>query len=155
VSALFVNILSSRGRSKEFLRLEIYKKILFGLNLYIGFLWGIEGYLYGLVIMSTFSVLLNILFASREIKLSYFIFVEPIFIQMIISVFAVWIVMTIVDGFEMYGILLLMLKGILFAVLYVGINIILKTNSYVNVREEVVKVLKQRKEVKKNEINNY
>lgn len=152
VSALFVNILSSRGKSKEFLRLEIYKKILFGINFYVGFLWGIEGYLYGLVIMSIFGVSLNILFASREIKLPFFVFVEPIFMQMIIAVLSVWVVMLLIDGIEMYGILLLMVKGFLFAVLYVGINLFLKTGSYVNFRDEVVKVLKRRKEVKKNEI---
>lgn len=153
VSALLVNILSSRGNSKDFLRLQIYKQILLAINLYVGFLWGIEGYLYGLVIMSVFGVSLNILFASREIDLPFFTFVKPIFMQMIISVLSVSTVMLFVDGIEMYGILLLIVKGILFAVLYVGINMLLKTNSYVNVREEVVKVLKQRKEAKKNEVN--
>lgn len=153
VSALFVNILSSRGRSKESLRLQIYKQILLGINLYVGFLWGIEGYLYGLVIMSIFGVSLNILFASREIKLSFYVFVEPILMQMITAVLSVWMVMWFVDGIEMFGILLLIVKGIIFTVFYFGINILLQTGSYVNFREEVVKVLKRRKGVKKNEIN--
>ena len=147
VSALLVNILSSRGKSKAYFRLEIYKKLLFGINLYVGFLWGIEGYLYGLVIVSILGVSLNILFASREIKLPFFMFVKPIFIQMTISIISVWLVMLFVDEMRMYGILLLIMKSIIFTVLYFGINLFLQTSSYVNFSEEVVKVLRQRKGV--------
>ncbi len=149
VSALLVNILSSRGNSKAFLRLEIYKKILQSINLYVGFLWGVEGYLYGLIVVSVLGVSLNILFTSREIKLSFFVFARPVIIQMIISVIAVWIVILLISEIEMYAILLLLTKGITFTVIYFVINILLKTSSYENFREQVVQVLKRRKRVKK------
>jgi O-antigen/teichoic acid export membrane protein len=149
VSALLVNILSSRGNSKEFLRLEIYKKVLFGINLYVGFLWGIEGYLYGLLIASILGVSFNILFASREIKLPFLVFVKPILTQMIISVISVLMVIVFVAQIEIYGIWLLFMKSIIFTVSYFGINLLLKTSSYENFREEAVKVLKRRKGVVK------
>lgn len=148
VSSLLVNILSSRGKSKAFLRLEIYKKILQGINFYVGFLWGIEGYLYGLVVVSFLGVSLNILFASREIKLPFLLFAKPIIVQMIIAVISVWITTLFVDEIEMYAILILIMKSIIFTFFYFGINIFLKTSSYTNFREEVVQVLKQRKGVK-------
>ncbi|MCW8821071.1 MAG: lipopolysaccharide biosynthesis protein, partial [Sulfurovum sp.] len=112
VSALLVNILSSRGNSKAFLQVEIYKKILQSINLYVGFLWGIEGYLYGLIAVATLGVSLNILFASREIKLSFVVFVKPIITQMSVSVIAVWIVTLFTKEIETYGIILLLMKSI-------------------------------------------
>ena len=130
VSALLVNILSARGNSKAFLRLEIYKKILLSINLYVGFLWGIEGYLYGLVIVSIFGVSLNILFASREIKLSFLVFVKPMIVQMIISIIAVLIVIFFTKEIETFDIILLLIKSIIFTMIYFSINKFLKTSSF-------------------------
>ena len=130
VSSLLVNILSSRGNSKAFLRLEIYKKILQSINLYVGFLWGVEGYLYGLLVVSVFAVSLNILFASREIKLPFLLFVKPVIVQMIISVIAVLTVILITQEIETYDIMLILIKGILFATIYFFINNFLKTSSF-------------------------
>ncbi len=145
VSALLVDILTSRGNSKAFLRLEIYKKILQSINLYFGFLWGIEGYLFGLVAVAIFAVSLNILFASREIKLSFWLFVKPVIIQMIISVVTVWIVILLITKIELYGILLwLLIKSILFSVIYFVINIFLKTSSYEYFKNEIIQILKRR-----------
>lgn len=149
LSALLVNILSSRGNSKILLRLQIYKKILQSINLYVGFLWGIEGYLYGLILVSVFGILLNIFFASREIKLSFLEFVKPVVIQMMISVISVWIVILFTNEIVTYDILLLLMKSILFTILYFGINIFLKTSAYEILKEQAVLILKQRREVKK------
>lgn len=146
ISALLVDILTSRGNSKAFLRLEIYKKILLSINFYVGFLWGVEGYLYGLVIVSISTVSLNILFAAREIKLSFLVFLKPIITQMMISVISVWIVNLWIN--EIYGILLaLLIKSILFTLIYAAINIFLKTSAYENFRKEVIQILERRKKV--------
>ena len=145
VSALLVNILSSRGNSKAFLRLEIYKKILQGINLYVGFLWGIEGYLYGLLIVNIFGVSLNILFASREIKLPFLLFAKPMITQMIISIIAVWIVILFTKEIETYGILMILMKSIIFTIFYFVINIVLNTSSYENFKDQAAQALKRRK----------
>ncbi len=144
VSALLVNILSSRGNSRAFLRLEIYKKTLLGINLYVGFLWGIQGYLYGMVVVSILSVSLNILFASREIKLPFFVFAKPILTQMIISIIAVWIVMLLIKEIEMYLIMLILIKIIVFAIMYFSINKFLKTSSYIYTLDQIKPLFKQK-----------
>ena len=144
VSALLVNILSSRGNSKAFLRLEIYKKILQSINLYVGFLWGIEGYLYGLVMVSIFGVSLNILFSSREIKLPFLVFVRPIIVQMTISLIAVWIVMFFTKEIETYDIILIIIKGILFTIVYLFINKFLKTCSLNYVMDQIKPLLSKK-----------
>ena len=145
VSALLVNILSSRGNSRAFLRLEIYKKILQSINLYVGFLWGIDGYLYGLIVVAVFGVSLNIFFAAREIRLSYLAFVKPMITQMMISVIGVFLVILLTKEIATFAIALLLLKSTIFIVYYFSINIFLKTSSYEYFREQAVQVLKRRK----------
>lgn len=68
LSSLLVNIISASGNSKAFLKLEIIKKVFFGLSLAIGFIWGIEGYLICNAIAYVLAVYTNIIFASFEIQ---------------------------------------------------------------------------------------
>jgi O-antigen/teichoic acid export membrane protein len=144
VSVLLVNILSSRGNSKAFLRLEIYKKVLQSINLGMVFLWGIIGYLYGMLFVSLLGVSLNILFASREIKLPVMVFARPILVQMIITIISVLTVMLFTNGIELSNILMILMKGIMFSIIYFMINIIFKTSSYFYLMDQTKSILKRR-----------
>lgn len=130
ISALLVNILSSRGNSKAFLHLEIYKKIIFGLNLSVGFVWGIEGYLYGLVIASIIAVYLNIHFASEEIHLHFSQFTYPILMQSLISILSVIITIYATDMISVAPFIMFTLQGILFSICYIFLSYLLKTDPY-------------------------
>lgn len=130
VSALLVNVLSSRGNSKAFLKLEIYKKIVAAINLYIGFLWGIEGYLYGLIIASSLAVYLNILFVSKEIKIAQFDFIKPLFVQAVIASFSTMLIWYMTRELEYINIIRFIIKGLGFTVSYIGLNYFLKIKSY-------------------------
>lgn len=130
LSSLLVNVLSSRGNSKAFLRLEIYKKIIAGLNLYIGFLWGIEGYLYGLVMASSLAVYLNIIFASREIKIPQLNFIQPILVQASIGFVSAFIIWYINVHLDYVNIIKFLIKSFEFSLLYLGLNYFLKIKSY-------------------------
>jgi O-antigen/teichoic acid export membrane protein len=130
VSALLVNVLSSRGNSKAFLRLEIYKKIVFGLNLYIGFLWGIKGYLYGLVLASSIAVYFNIWFAAKEIDLPQWKFIKPIVIQIIIGTISTVVVWYLNKNLDYIDIIKFLIKGFEFTLLYIGLNHTFKVQSY-------------------------
>lgn len=144
ISALLVNVLSSRGNSKAFLRLEIYKKLIASVNFMVLYFWGIEAFLYGLVVQATLGVSLNILFASREIILPFFSFVQPIVTQMAIAVVAVILTLFIIQNIELLGILMLMIKGSLFTLLYVLSNYILKTNSFEYFLEQTIPIIKKK-----------
>lgn len=148
VSALLVNILSSKGNSKAFLRLEIYKKILASMNFGIGFIWGIEGYLYGLVIVSIAGVFLNIIYAKREIDLSLNVFIRPIFVQASITVFIVVLINMTTQEWSMSHIMSLISKGLLFFLLYFFLNKILMTESYCSFAEQLYPKLKQIMKIK-------
>ncbi|WP_373032845.1 lipopolysaccharide biosynthesis protein [Sulfurovum sp.] len=143
VSALLVNVLSSRGNSKAFLRLEIYKKIVFGSNLAIAFMWGIEGYLYGLVLASILAVYLNIIFASVEIRLPKFSFVQPIIVQMTLALITVIGVKELCLGLEYSNIIMLLLKASVFTILYILASRIFGTSSYKNFVEQILPVIQQ------------
>ena len=138
IGALLVNILKSRGDSKGFLRLEIYKKIIMSLNFIVLYYAGINAYLYGLIITSTLGVLLNILFAAREIKLPFYLFVVPIIVQAIIATFSVIITLLSVANIEVNNLIfIILIKGSVFFALYILINYLLNTSSFSIVVEQV------------------
>ncbi|RLA52875.1 MAG: hypothetical protein DRR42_06430 [Gammaproteobacteria bacterium] len=139
VSSLLVNVLASRGNSKGFLRLEVYKKILTSANFGVLLFLGIDAYLYGLIVTTALSLLLNILFASREIKLSAFCFMRPVVTQATVSFVAVlvsiyWVVETGMEN----GALLFLIKGTVFTSTYLFINWLFETESYRSVVEQVM-----------------
>ena len=90
-SSLLVNILSSKGNSKAFLRLEIFKKIPVAIVFIVGFWYGINGFLIGLVISSYIGLFLNIYFAAKEMNVQgswfYKIIWKYFFTWVILSVF--------------------------------------------------------------------
>ncbi len=130
VSALLVNVLSSRGNSKAFLRLEIYKKIVVAINLSIAFAWGIEGYLYGLIIVMALSVYLNILFVSREILITKWEMVKPILLQIVLTALVVIGILFVNQNLELGNFTMLLLKGAEYTILYIIVNKLLHIKSY-------------------------
>ncbi|QBY03132.1 lipopolysaccharide biosynthesis protein [Thalassotalea sp. HSM 43] len=144
ISALLVNVLSSRGNSKDFLRLEMLKKSLHTLNFFNLFYNGIEFYLYGLVVVSFLSVSLNILFASKETGIKITKFLKPIVIQ-----FSICIVCTLCTLYAFYlveGSLILnfFTKIILFTTMFIGINLLFKTASLIEIKLFVKPIIQKR-----------
>ncbi len=68
IGALLMNVLMSRGKSKIILQMAIYKVLIALLNFVVLYIWGINAFLYGLIVVGLWDLFLNILFASREIK---------------------------------------------------------------------------------------
>lgn len=144
VSSLLVNVLISRGNSKGLLRLEVYKKIIFSINLGIAFKWGVEGYLYGLVIASTLAVYLNIIFSSMEMAVAKKILIKPIITQMVIGSISIISVTSLSVSLEFGNYLMLMFKGITFVIIYVILCGIFRTSSYQEVIEQCLPRLKRK-----------
>ncbi|MDC9565576.1 MULTISPECIES: lipopolysaccharide biosynthesis protein [unclassified Pseudoalteromonas] len=130
LSALLVNVLSSRGNSKAFLKLEILKKVLVSLSFFGLFIWGIEGYLYLLFIASFFSVLLNMWFVSIEIKLSFYSQFYPFMQQLLISISCVVITEFLSFSF--------VIAGFLYIGLFLLINLLLNSVVIQSVKKEVL-----------------
>lgn len=145
ISALLVNVLSSRGKSKEFLRLEIYKKMLITINLYVLFTWGIDFFLYGLVVTAVLRVSLNIFFVSREIHVPFFNFVKLVVIQAMVSVSAVLATLYLVNMLGQVGSgILPVAKALSFVSMFLLLNWLFKTYAYRSLAEHIILIVKQR-----------
>lgn len=148
ISALMVNVLSSRGKSKDFFKLEFYKKIVQSATLIILVAFGINAFLYSLVLSSLAGVSLNILFASREIDISFSSIVKPILIQLLISVVLVLSIQALANQVQLSEFFLMLLKAILFVVAYTLINWLFKTKTFEYVQEQtksIIEIIKIKK----------
>ncbi len=144
VSALLVNVLSSRRNSKAFLRLEIYKKLIASVNFLVLYFYGIDAFLYGLVVQAGLGVSLNITFASQEIALPFFKFAKPILTQAGIAVTTVLLTLFLTQNIELMAIIMLILKGSIFILFYVGLNYLLKTSSFEYFLEQVMPIIQKK-----------
>ena len=145
ISALMVDILKSRGKSKEFLRLEVYKVFIMFSTLYVLYAFGIEYFLYSLIVTSTLATLLNIKFAVDEIELPMMSIVKPIIIEMLLTVVIVSLVTYIFSNFITNFMLLILFKSLLFLFLYIFLHWILKVNSFEYMKEEYKQFRKKRR----------
>jgi O-antigen/teichoic acid export membrane protein len=59
LSAIILTPVNSLGRSDLFLKLEIIKKVIYGLVYIVGFKFGIFGFLYGMLVGNVLAVVLN------------------------------------------------------------------------------------------------
>lgn len=143
ISAVLVNVLSSRGKSKVFLQLEVYKKIIVSVNLVALYIFGIQIYLYGLIVTSVLGVLLNILFASNEIKLPFTSFIKPILVQASITTLAVVLTSFFTEKVVLIDVMTLMIKGSMFTALYVLMNYFLKTSSFNYFLKQISPIIKK------------
>jgi O-antigen/teichoic acid export membrane protein len=130
LSALLVNVLMSRGNSRAFLRLEIYKKSIASLNFLVLYLFGVDAFLYGLIVQGVIAVGLNMHFASREITLSPHRFARPIVVQAVVSLASVVTSSLFVGGIQGSYVFLIFLKGGVFLIFYFGISRVFGTVPY-------------------------
>lgn len=144
LSALLVNVLSSRGNSKAFLRLDIYKRVLASFTFVVLYFLGIEIFLYYLVFNAFLAVFLNILFVSKEIQLPSKFFIKPIIVQAAISTVTVLMTQKILLDIESINMYILFLKGLIFLAIYLAINYLFKTSSYTLFIEQFAFILKNR-----------
>ena len=70
VSSLMVSVISGVGNAKNYLQLEVYKKLVL-LPVYIfGFFWGLNGFIISFVIASFVCLFINMYFVNKDINIS-------------------------------------------------------------------------------------
>jgi len=144
ISALMVNVISSRGKSGKFLKLEIYKKVIQSANLYLLFIYGVEAFLYGLIVVSVLGTLLNIKFAVDEIGLKFWRVVQPIIIQTVITTLLVVFIMFIMQDVNLHHFFSFLVKSLLFVSFYVAVNWVLKIESFEFVKEQLLPIINRK-----------
>ncbi len=142
ISSVLVNILSSQGNSKAFLRLEIYKKLIYSLNFIFGFIWGIKGFVYGLIVVYTLSVLINIFMATKQMQLSAKWFNTKIWIYGLLAIIAAvisYLISVRINNIYIH----IITASISYLGIYLIINNMLKLNAY-NLLLIEIKLLKNK-----------
>lgn len=145
LSSLLVNVLSSRGNSKAFLKLEIIKKSIFSLNLLNAVYYGIENYLYGLIVVSFLAVFLNSLFASKELDVGILKFIKPILTQMLLTITAVIFTLQIVSLINVNMLFAFFIKSVVFCLFIFIMNYLIKTKSYYEIYELIFSFIKNKR----------
>lgn len=85
IHAYNLNILTIKGRSDLFLKLELIKSALLGLILFISFRWGIYGLLFGGIISSTLSFFINTYYTQKLINYGAFEQMKDLFPTVFLS----------------------------------------------------------------------
>jgi O-antigen/teichoic acid export membrane protein len=143
INALLVNVLSSRGNSKAFLRMAVYKKTVGFSNLGIGFYFGIEGFLYGLIIVAIINTSITIAMASRESSIPSVKFYKLIIVQVAIAALALLTTLFLTKLLPGSVIFSLLVKLILYSMVYIFLNWIFKTSSFRYFFEQFLPILKK------------
>jgi len=145
ISALLVNVLSSRGNSKAFLRLEIYKKLIGSISLIVLYFFGIEMFLYALIVQAVINgYILNILYASREIFVPFSQFSKPLLVQAAIAATSIILTIFFSKDIILHDAIMILIKGTMFLLFYVGFSYLFKTSSFRYFLEQIVPLIRKK-----------
>lgn len=122
------SILQASGLSKVFLRLEFIRKLISISGLFIGLSFGIEGYLISLVITGIINLLINIYICAKNTGQRFSSQVLNILPYPAIAILSVYLSMMIVrkSGYVIFDFIL---YSLFFALFFIGINRIIKTQA--------------------------
>lgn len=122
INALLVNVVSGTGNSKAFLKLAIVIKLATAANFIVGFMFGIEGFLYGLVLVTSFGLIVNSYFSSKQLHINMFIILKGIFPYLLLSAVLMFSIDWILTYYISLGIFLhLAISSIVFALSYLSL----------------------------------
>lgn len=131
VSSLMCNIIAGVGNSKAFLRLEVYKKILF-LPVYgLGFILGLKGFIGCFIAANFIAIILNAFFVSAEIAITVFAQIKIIasyIVSGIISTAILWYLSPHLSFSNPFSSILLLSAGFIF--FYFLITFLLGLNAF-------------------------
>lgn len=143
VSSLMCTLIPALGNSKAFLKLTIYKQILFIPVYAFGFIWGLKGFLYCFVIASYLALFLNILYVFYEtgvtVKQQVAIMLPYFFIGIIAAALAYFLITYAVKSPLPFWNLIL--GGMAFVVFYAVPVVLKKLPAWVEIND----ILKKRK----------
>lgn len=127
LNALLVNILSSRGNSKAFLKMAIIKKSIFMTNLVVAFQWGLMEYLYGLVVVGLINTSISIYFAAKEIRLKQTQLHQPIIAQMLVGCLSLSLSLFVISHLDLSIFSQFFVANSVFVITFFTINIAFRT----------------------------
>jgi teichuronic acid exporter len=121
ISSLMVSMISGVGNAKNYLRLEIYKKLVL-LPVYIfGFIWGLHGFIISFVVASFVCLLINMVFVDKDIDISTWIQGKIMLPYIVLGVLAALITWTMLYFTNLHSAFTrTLIYSVLFFVFYLG-----------------------------------
>ncbi len=116
LQALNLNLLTVKGRSDLFLRLEIIKKIVGVAVLCISVPYGLEGMCYGSILSSIICLVINTHYTSKLINVGFIRQMQDIFPTLILSLSMFLLVLLVIHYLE--GCLVQLIVGVLVGAVY-------------------------------------
>ncbi len=128
VNTIILSMLKSKGRSKVFLQLEVIKKMIYLLALVVGFRFGIEGYLIALAVISVINTAINMVASARVAGLPGRALPAVVAPYALCAVTAAGVVSILIPAERVGDGLLLAGSTLVFAVVYLLVNWMLRTD---------------------------
>ena len=141
IHGINLNLLQVKGRSDLFLRLEVLKKIMITIVLFVSFSFGIITICLGIVFISVLFLVINTHYTGRLIKLGFWKQMKDITPVLIISILA-GIIAFLPSVFIDNSFVQLLAGGMLGVIFFIGIGYILKWEEMKEVTALIVKRIK-------------
>lgn len=128
IHAFNLNVFKVYGRSELFLKLEIIKKIIIVIGLFIGFQFGIMGLVWSSVICNYLALFINTYYSASMINYSgkrQFLDMLPTFVTAGLMFGSTYFVMDTLSSFN--PIMLVGLGGFLSITIYLGLNYLIRS----------------------------
>lgn len=139
ISSINLNLLYVKGRSDLVLRLEIIKKTIAVIILFLSLPWGLVGICCGRIIYSLIAVFINICYTDKLVHISFFMQVRDILPSLLLAIsmsLVVYLCISIIS----YSVLKLILGIILGGVYYIVLAYLFKMKSF----QDLIEVIKHR-----------
>ncbi|TXK52597.1 lipopolysaccharide biosynthesis protein [Pontibacter qinzhouensis] len=130
LSAIMVNVISGRGNSKAYLKLDLIKKAILIVVFTIGFQTGITGFLYGMVIFSFLAVLLNMYFVSVEIGISVTNQIKMVVPYFIIAASSIGLGLIVSNNVDLPNFFMLVAESATVVTSYALLNILFNSKAF-------------------------
>ena len=127
LSSIMINVILGLGHSKKNLKLGLLKKLIALINLYIGFLYGIEIFLYTFIIRNIIGLLLNIAYVKSIIGTKIITQLSWIYKPILITTAIVAGMSQLTNINNIY--VSFFVTSTLFSILYIIFNLLLKTEA--------------------------
>lgn len=143
LTILFNGVLLGTGNSGPQLKLELIKKGLGVSGLIIGFFFGLNGYLWSLVISATIGVFFSFNFVKKAIDFNVIKSIYNLYIYAIPMLLSVWVI-TFVNQFLNGYFFVISIDIIIYIIMFSLINILLKTTGFDIIRRNILKLIESK-----------
>lgn len=142
LAAIFITVLSSRGKSKKYLQLDILKRVVLVPVFLIAFYFDIEIFLYALIVAGLINMLINIHYVSKELNIAKLSFVTPLvpYFLMVITLILFLNYIIIIQNLIVHAILTVSL----YTCMYMFIAYVFKLEGYKLSKKELFQILKKK-----------